>query len=65
MNGSNKLDEADRKPFLLCPICTRKQRTYLRIEDNIIQHYEEIANFMESKLSDIIDNEVEIYNKMI
>jgi len=24
MNGSNKLEEADRKPFLLCPVCTRK-----------------------------------------
>eukprot|EP00347_Sterkiella_histriomuscorum_P004093 403361778 len=65
MNGSNKIDEADRKPFLLCPICTRKQRTYLRIEDNIIQHFEEVSNFMESKLSDMLLNEVEIYSKMI
>lgn len=49
MNGSNKIDEADRKPFVLCPICTRKMRRYLKIEDNIIQHYEEIIGYLESR----------------
>ncbi|CDW86518.1 archaemetzincin-2 isoform 1 [Stylonychia lemnae] len=65
MNGSNKLEEADRKPFLLCPVCTRKQRTYLKIEDNIIQHYEEILDFIEKRLPGIFQSEIEMYSKMI
>jgi archaemetzincin len=32
MNGSNSLEEADRKPFSTCPDCTRKVRWASRVE---------------------------------
>ena len=35
MNGSNLLNEADQKPFLLCPICERKLETYLNLKDKL------------------------------
>lgn len=42
MNGSNLLEEADRKPFLLCPICLRKIAVYHHFEDKIAQRYIQI-----------------------
>ena len=35
MNGSNLMNEADQKPFLLCPICERKLETYLNLKDKL------------------------------
>jgi hypothetical protein len=32
MNGSNLINEADRKPFALCPICLRKIASYLNLD---------------------------------
>mmetsp|Transcript_29601 Transcript_29601/g.45119 ORF Transcript_29601/g.45119 Transcript_29601/m.45119 type:complete len:101 (+) Transcript_29601:118-420(+) len=29
MNGSSSLEEADLKPFYLCPVCMKKLMTYL------------------------------------
>jgi hypothetical protein len=29
MNGSSQLEEADQKPFALCPVCLRKMSSYL------------------------------------
>ena len=29
MNGSSQLEEADIKPFALCPVCLRKLASYL------------------------------------
>lgn len=29
MNGSSQLEEADIKPFALCPVCLRKMSSYL------------------------------------
>jgi len=29
MNGSSQLEEADNKPFALCPVCLRKMSSYL------------------------------------
>lgn len=31
MNGSNLIEEADKKPFALCPLCLRKIETYLEL----------------------------------
>ena len=36
MNGSNLIEEADKKPFALCPICIRKIETYFQIEGRLI-----------------------------
>ena len=35
MNGSNLVNEADKKPFLLCPICLRKLEVYLNLQKQI------------------------------
>ena len=35
MNGSNMVEEADQKPFLLCPVCLRKLAVYLKFEKQI------------------------------
>ena len=32
MNGSSQLEEADKKPFALCPVCLRKLSCYLKFE---------------------------------
>lgn len=29
MNGSNHMEEANKKPFLLCPVCLRKLQAAL------------------------------------
>ena len=52
MNGSNLLEEADRKPFLLCPICLRKTAVYHNFEDHIAQRYVKILeNFVQMQNS--------------
>ena len=40
MNGSNLVNEADKKPFLLCPICLRKLEAYLNLQGKIPDHYQ-------------------------
>jgi|LauGreDrversion4_2_1035121.scaffolds.fasta_scaffold2573994_1 hypothetical protein len=39
MNGSSQLEEADLKPFALCPICLRKLSYYLGFEGEELQRY--------------------------
>ena len=41
MNGSSQLEEADQKPFVLCPVCMRKMSSYLGFNG------EELAFFVE------------------
>lgn len=41
MNGSSQLEEADQKPFALCPVCMRKMSSYLGFNG------EELALFIE------------------
>lgn len=47
MNGSNLLNEADKKPFLLCPICLRKLEAYLNLRDTVPKRYRSIINGIE------------------
>ena len=42
MNGSNLLEEADRKPFLLCPVCLRKVAVYHNFVNEIAKRYIDI-----------------------
>ena len=42
MNGSSQLEEADRKPFALCPLCLRKLSFYLGFEGTEIYRYQEL-----------------------
>ena len=48
MNGSNLINEADRKPFALCPICLRKVVTYLDLEEaQITERYFKLISTIE------------------
>jgi hypothetical protein len=55
MNGSNLLDEADKKPFALCPICLRKIAVYLKCEMSLYSRYVEV----EKQIKSIIKQEQE------
>mmetsp|Transcript_21836 Transcript_21836/g.33810 ORF Transcript_21836/g.33810 Transcript_21836/m.33810 type:complete len:82 (-) Transcript_21836:473-718(-) len=44
MNGSSNLEEADLKPFALCPICLRKLGFYLGFEGQEQQRYWELKS---------------------
>jgi hypothetical protein len=42
MNGSSQLEEADRKPFALCPACLRKLSYYFGFEGEELSRYIEL-----------------------
>ena len=42
MNGSSQLDEADQKPFALCPVCLRKLSYYLDFEGQELPRYKKM-----------------------
>ena len=44
MNGSNQLEEADNKPFALCPVCQRKISCYLGFNGDELQMYKELKD---------------------
>lgn len=44
MNGSSQLDEADQKPFALCPICLRKLSNYLSFEGSELERYQDLRS---------------------
>jgi hypothetical protein len=42
MNGSSQLEEADHKPFALCPVCLRKMSSYLKFNGEELTYFEEL-----------------------
>lgn len=44
MNGSSQLEEADNKPFALCPVCLRKISSYLGFNGDELQMYKELRD---------------------
>lgn len=46
MNGSNSLEEAETKPFLLCPVCLRKFQSVLGFD--YIERYKQLFSVMSS-----------------
>jgi archaemetzincin len=46
MNGSNHLDESDRRPMHLCPVCLRKLQ--FSVGFDVVQRYEKLAGFYEA-----------------
>mmetsp|Transcript_11204 Transcript_11204/g.18846 ORF Transcript_11204/g.18846 Transcript_11204/m.18846 type:complete len:201 (-) Transcript_11204:181-783(-) len=44
MNGSSALDEADMKPFALCPVCLRKMSSYLFFNGQELQMLTELRD---------------------
>lgn len=51
MNGSNHLDESDRQPLHLCPICLRK--LHASVEFDLLERYQSLREF--AKSADWID----------
>jgi archaemetzincin len=45
MNGSNHLQESDRRPLHLCPVCLRKLQSSMGFD--VLKRYEELARFDE------------------
>jgi archaemetzincin len=43
MNGSNSLQEADKRPMHLCPICLKKVKWYFELDT--VKRYKELAKF--------------------
>ena len=44
MNGSSQLEEADRKPFALCPVCLRKISSYLQFNGEELTYFQELRD---------------------
>lgn len=44
MNGSSQLDEADHKPFALCPVCLRKISSYLQFNGEELTYFQELRD---------------------
>jgi len=44
MNGSSQLEEADNKPFALCPVCLRKMSSYLGFNGEELQLFKELRD---------------------
>lgn len=44
MNGSSQLEEADQKPFALCPVCLRKMSSYLGFNGQELQLFKELRD---------------------
>ena len=64
MNGSNKLEEADRKPFALCPVCLRKLKHYIKFS-NIAQYHTKLLNFISDLKNPMFDREQLLYMTII
>lgn len=50
MNGTNRMEEADLKPFLLCPVCLRK--LHYAIGFDIKQRYSKLKKAIKTDFSD-------------
>jgi len=46
MNGSNHLDESDRRPMHLCPVCLRKLQ--FSVGFDVVQRYQKLVGFYEA-----------------
>jgi archaemetzincin len=47
MNGSNHLQESDRRPLHLCPVCLRKLQ--FSVGFDVVKRYEALARFERAK----------------
>jgi hypothetical protein len=57
MNGSNLMNEADQKPFMLCPICLRKLETYLNLKDRLPERYKAMYSSIEAMENPMFNRE--------
>ena len=45
MNGANHIEEADKKPLHVCPVCLRKLQRSINFD--VIQRYEALERFFQ------------------
>lgn len=57
MNGSNLVNEADQKPFLLCPICLRKLEVYLVLKEKIPLRYKNMKKSIDELQNPMFNRE--------
>ena len=69
MNGSNKLEEADRKPFAFCAVCTRKLASYFGFNGEELDLYIKLKDiFKLLNYKDDLENfvrEIDLYERII
>ena len=64
MNGSNLVNEADKKPFALCPVCLRKLTKYLNIQFKVATRYLSLIDTIKQSNISVFERELELYNKI-
>ena len=67
MNGSNLVNEADKKPFALCPICLRKVDKYYEIgynSDGILHRYQKLARTIQRIDNQSFSRELLLYKNL-
>jgi hypothetical protein len=69
MNGSSSLEEADRKPFALCPVCLRKMSTYLGFNGQELEYFKELRDLYKlinhNDQQDSFSREIKIFTRII
>lgn len=69
MNGSSQLEEADNKPFALCPVCLRKMSSYLGFngeEMKLMQELRAVFKLMNhSDKNNSFKREIELLERVI
>lgn len=69
MNGSSQLDEADQKPFALCPICLRKLSCYLSFEGSELERYQDLRTIVvmmqHEDQGNSFSREIELFDRII
>jgi len=65
MNGSNLVEESDRKPFSFCPLCLRKVSAYFNFNDGIIKRQQAIVEHFKQLKNSCFDHEIEKQEKIL
>ena len=69
MNGSSQLEEADHKPFALCPVCMRKISSYLGFAGDELQVYKELRDVFKlmnhKDQQDCFKREIKLFDRCI
>ena len=69
MNGSSSLEEADLKPFALCPVCLRKMSSYLGFNGKELELFRELRDLYKllnhNDSQDSFKREIRIFDRVI
>ena len=63
------MDEADHKPFALCPVCLRKISSYLQFNGEELEYYQELRNVFKlmnhNDTQSSFKREIKLFEKVI